>query len=77
MAFRLGEEHGRTVRSMGALSAVGLAFVFAVLIGAAAGYVLDDWLGTKPWFFLGGFFLGLVAGMMNVFRTVSNVSKSE
>ncbi len=66
--FRLGKRRGQTARELGALSTAGLAFGMAVLLGAAGGYWLDRWLGTEPWFFLLGFLLGLVAGMMNVFR---------
>jgi ATP synthase protein I len=68
---------GRTLRTLGALSAVGFTLVLAVIIGAAAGYGVDRWLGTSPWGFLIGFFLGLAAGMRSVFRTVAAVSKEE
>jgi ATP synthase protein I len=63
------------VRTIGALSTVGLAFVLAVVIGAWVGRVLDSWLGTSPWLFLLGFFLGLAAGILNVYRTVSRTMK--
>ena len=68
---------GETLRTIGALSAVGFAFVLAVVIGTALGYALDRWLGTSPWFFLGGFALGVVAGARSVFRTVASVSRRE
>lgn len=68
---------GRTVRSVGALSAVGLALVVATLMGSAVGYGLDYWLGTSPWLFLIGFFMGVAAGMLSVFRTVAAVSREE
>ncbi len=64
-----------TVRTIGALSTVGLSFVLAVVIGAWFGRVLDSWLGTSPWLFLLGFFLGLAAGILNVFRTASKTPK--
>jgi ATP synthase protein I len=54
--------------TLGALSAVGLSFVIAIMIGAGLGYLLDGWFGTSPWFFLVFFFLGLAAGIVNVFR---------
>jgi ATP synthase protein I len=77
MPPRLGPSRGRTLRSLGALSAVGLSFVMAVVIGAAIGYALDRWLGTSPWFFLICFFLGLAAGMRAVFRTVAATSRED
>jgi F0F1-type ATP synthase assembly protein I len=63
------------VRTVGALSTVGLSFVLAVVIGAWVGRVLDAWLGTSPWLFLLGFFLGLAAGVINVYRTASGTLK--
>jgi ATP synthase protein I len=77
MPPKLGPERGRALRSLGALSAVGLSFVFAVIIGAALGYGLDWWLGTTPWLFLVCFFLGLAAGIRAVFRTVASVSRED
>jgi ATP synthase protein I len=59
-----------TVRTIGLLSSVGFAFVLAVALGAGAGYWLDRWLGTSPWLFLALFFLGVAAGILNVFRMV-------
>ena len=58
-----------TMRTIGALSTVGFSFVLAIVIGAAIGYFLDSWLGTTPWLFFLFFFLGLAAGILNVYRT--------
>jgi ATP synthase protein I len=55
--------------ALGALSAVGIAFVLAVVIGAAIGYWLDRLTGLSPLFFILFFFLGLAAGIVNVVRT--------
>jgi Putative F0F1-ATPase subunit Ca2+/Mg2+ transporter len=62
---------GETLRTAGALSTVGLAFVLALVIGFWIGTVLDGWLGTKPAFTIVFFFFGLAAGALNVFRIVS------
>ncbi|HSP91953.1 MAG TPA: AtpZ/AtpI family protein [Vicinamibacterales bacterium] len=62
---------GEALRAAGALSTVGLAFVFALVIGFWFGTVLDGWFGTKPVLTLLFFFLGLIAGILNVFRIVS------
>jgi F0F1-type ATP synthase assembly protein I len=74
MPLEFGKSTGRAIRSVGALSAVGLSLVVAVVIGAGLGYLLDGWLGTSPWLFLVCFFLGLAAGIRTVFRTVAAVS---
>lgn len=58
-----------TIRTIGALSTVGLSFVLAIVIGVAAGYYVDNHFGTKPWGFLIGFLFGLAAGVLNVVRT--------
>lgn len=58
----------------GSFSAAGLAFrvtvelVSALAVGLGIGWVLDQWLGTRPW--LMGLFilLGGAAGMLNVYR---------
>jgi ATP synthase protein I len=71
------DDRGRAIRSLGALSAVGLSLVVAVIIGTALGYGFDRWLGTSPWGFLCGFVLGVAGGVRGVFRTVAAVSKHE
>lgn len=60
----------RTIRMIGQLSTIGLAFVFALILGFGGGYWLDLQLGTKPWLSLLGFALGLAAGVLNVVRTM-------
>jgi F0F1-type ATP synthase assembly protein I len=68
MVFRIGESRGRAIRNLGAMSTVGLSFVLAVVLGALAGIWFDGLLGTSPWLFLLFFFLGLLAGGINVYR---------
>lgn len=64
-----------TLRSLGAISSVGISFVLATILGAWFGYVLDKWLGTGPLFFLLFFVLGIVAGILNVYRTANKFIK--
>jgi F0F1-type ATP synthase assembly protein I len=63
-----------TLRLAGQLSTVGLSFVFALVLGFGGGYLLDGWIGTKPWFTFVGFFLGLAAGILNVYRVLGAVN---
>jgi len=64
-----------SMRTLGALSTVGFSFVLAIVIGAWFGWLLDKWLGTSPWLFLLFFFFGLVAGVLNVYRTAGKFVK--
>lgn len=57
-----------TIRTIGALSTVGFSFVLAVVLGTLAGYGLDRLLGFEKVFFLIGFAMGVVAGILNVVR---------
>jgi ATP synthase protein I len=57
------------------LSTVGFAFVLAIVIGFGGGYLLDTWLGTSPWLSFLGFFLGLAAGIVNVYRIMQLAQK--
>lgn len=55
---------------LGQLSTVGMSFVLALVLGFGAGYWLDGWWGTRPWLSFLGFFLGLAAGVLNVYRVL-------
>ena len=56
-------------------SNIGQAFklstelVAAVLVGTIIGFILDNWFDTKPWLIIIFFFVGVVAGILNVIRS--------
>ena len=60
-------------------SNIGVAFklstemVAAVVVGTIIGFILDNWFGTKPWLILIFFFVGVVAGILNVVRTAKSM----
>ena len=47
-----------------------MSFVLALVMGFGGGYWLDNTLGTRPWLSFVGFFLGLAAGVLNVYRVL-------
>ena len=49
---------------------LGLGLVVAVGVGAVLGYGIDRWFGSEPWATIVGVFLGGIAGLLNVYRTV-------
>jgi len=71
MGMHFSKSTGEALRTAGALSTVGLAFVLALVMGFWFGSVLDGWLGTKPLLTIVFFFFGLAAGILNVYRIVS------
>jgi|TARA_B100000902_G_scaffold288646_1_gene274818 ATP synthase protein I len=60
-------------------SSIGTAFklstelVAAVAVGTIIGFILDKTFGTKPWLILIFFFVGVVAGIMNVIRSAKKM----
>ena len=64
-----------TWQLIGQMSTIGMSFVFALVLGFGGGYWLDGLLGTKPWLSFLGFFLGLAAGILNVYRVMQLANK--
>jgi ATP synthase protein I len=52
---------------------VGLELVSGLAVGVGIGWLLDEWLGTRPWLMVLFFFLGAGAGMLNVYRSVAKL----
>jgi len=69
------------IKNEEAASSIGTAFklstelVSAVAVGTIIGFILDKTFGTKPWLILIFFFVGVVAGIINVFRSAKNMQK--
>ena len=62
-------------------SPIGTAFklstelVAAVAVGTIIGFIFDKTFGTKPWFILIFFFVGVIAGITNVIRSAKKMQK--
>ena len=62
-------------------SSIGTAFklstelVSAVAVGTIIGFIFDKTFGTKPWFILIFFFVGVVAGISKVIKSAKNMQK--
>jgi ATP synthase protein I len=53
---------------------IGIELVVAIGVATGLGWAIDRWLGTRPWGIIVLFFLGVAAGMLNVYRAVSGIS---
>ena len=61
--------------SIGAAFKLSTELVAAVAVGTIIGFIFDKTFGTKPWFILIFFFVGVVAGIVNVFRSAKNMQE--
>jgi len=64
------------MRTAGELSAAFLSFIVAIALGWWFGHLLDGRLGTSPWMTMLFSMFGVVAGVLNVYRTVSRAMRS-
>ncbi len=62
-------------RSFGELVSIGMTMVLATIIGLAAGYAADRWLGTAPWLTLIGLGLGIAAAFVSLFRMARDIER--
>ncbi len=71
MAFNKSD--ATMVRTAWELSAGMFSFVVALGLGYWFGKTLDRWFGTAPWLLWLFVAFGFVAGVLNVYRTMSRV----
>ena len=52
---------------------IGIELVVAIVVATGLGWAIDRWFGTRPWGMIVLFFLGVAAGMLNVYRAVTGI----
>jgi ATP synthase protein I len=55
---------------------IGVELVSALAVGGGIGWLLDRWLGSRPWLMVTCFLAGGIAGMLNVYRVVRRLGYS-
>ena len=61
--------------SLGKALKISTELVAAVVVGSTIGFLLDNWFGTKPLLTICFFFMGVAAGILNVFRSAKRMHK--
>jgi len=61
--------------SLGTAFKMSTELVAHVVVGTIIGFILDKTFGTKPWLILIFFFVGVIAGILNVFKSAKNMQK--
>ena len=62
---------------MGSAFKLGTELVAAVAVGTIIGFILDNWFDTKPWLIIIFFFLGAIAGILNVIRAANRMQNEQ
>ncbi len=75
-APRDGNGIGDTQNALGQGLRIGVELVVAVVVAVGIGWALDNWFGTKPLLMVVFFFLGIGAGMWNVYRAVRGMGSA-
>ena len=61
--------------SLGKALKISTELVAAVVVGSIMGFLLDGWFDTKPLLTICFFFMGVAAGILNVFRSAKKMHK--
>ena len=69
------KEKGSNAASLGNALKISTELVAAVIVGSTIGFLLDNWFGTKPLLIIIFFFMGVAAGILNVFRSAKKMHK--
>ena len=68
------DDKEETNRKSGIAYAAAFSLFASVVSGLIAGWLLDRWLGTKPWLLVAGLILGSAAGLYELIRSSSRLS---
>jgi len=68
------EEKEETNRKTGLAYSAAFSLFASVVSGLLIGWLLDRWLGTKPWLLVVGVVLGAAAGFYEFVRTTAKIS---
>ena len=66
---------GSNAASFGKALKISTELVAAVVVGSTIGFLLDNWFDTKPLLVICFFFIGVAAGILNVFRSAKKMHK--
>ena len=66
---------GSNAASLGKALKISTELVASVVVGTTIGFLLDNWFDTKPLLIICFFFIGMAAGILNVFKSAKKMHK--
>ena len=70
------KNRGSNAASLGKALKISTELVAAVVVGSTIGFLLDNWFDTKPLLIICFFFMGVAAGILNVFKSAKKMHKN-
>ena len=70
------KNNGSNAASLGKALKISTELVAAVVVGSTIGFLLDSWFDTKPLLIICFFIIGVIAGIMNVFKAAKRMEKN-
>ena len=61
--------------SLGKALKISTELVAAVIVGTTIGFLLDNWFDIKPLLTIVFFFMGVAAGILNVFKAAKKMNR--
>ena len=68
-------DNNRNNSPLGSAFKLSTDLVAHVAVGTIIGFILDNWFDTKPWLIIIFFFLGSIAGILNVIKTAKKMQE--
>ena len=69
------KNRGSNAASLGKALKISTELVSAVVVGSTIGFLLDNCFDTKPLLIICFFFIGVAAGILNVFKSAKQMHK--
>ena len=69
----LNEQPNDFRKGLSLAARVGVELVAALVVGGGLGYLGDWYFGMSPWLTVIGLFLGMSAGLLNIYRMASRL----
>ena len=66
---------GSNAASLGKALKISTELVASVVVGSTIGFLLDSWFDTKPLLTILFFFMGVAAGILNVFKSAKKMNR--
>ena len=74
--FQQNNEKNEKASALSLAFRVGVELVSAVAVGTGLGWALDYWLETRPWLMILFIIIGVIAGILNVYRVARGFNYS-